>query len=313
MLFYLARRAASTALVMGVVAIVVFSLLYLAPGDPAVVIAGDMASTADVEKIRRQLGLDQSFLARFWTWAKAILRGDLGTSIYSGLPVTTLIGQRIEATVALATATILLSVAIAIPLGVVSAWAFGGWFDRFIMAFSVIGFSIPVFVIAYLLIYVFALELEWLPVQGYAPISSGLLPFLETLILPSLALATIYIALIARMTRTAMLEVLSQDFARTAYAKGLSTSVVLLRHALMNAAVPIVTVIGSGIAFLIGGVVVTESVFAIPGLGRLTVDAIVRRDYPVIQGVILMFSFAYVVINLLIDLSYTVFDPRIRI
>jgi peptide/nickel transport system permease protein len=310
---YLVNRLLSTVLVMGIVAIVVFSLLYLAPGDPAVVLAGDMASPADIEKVRRQLGLDQPFLIRFWTWSSAVLSGDLGTSIYSGLPVTTLIGQRIEATIALATTTILLSIAIAVPLGVLSAWAFGGWFDRAMMAASVLGFSIPVFVIAYILIYVFALELEWLPVQGYAPIATGILPFLESLILPSLALATIYIALIARMTRMAMLEVLSQDFVRTANAKGLSTPVVLLRHALKNAAVPIVTVIGSGVALLIGGVVVTESVFAIPGLGRLTVDAIIRRDYPVIQGVVLMFSFAYVLVNLLVDLSYTLFDPRIKV
>jgi peptide/nickel transport system permease protein len=180
------------------------------------------------------------------------------------------------------------------------------------MAFAVFGFSVPVFVVGYLLAYTFALQLEWLPVQGYTPISQGLKPWLENLILPSIALGCVYIALIARITRAAMLEVLQQDYIRTARAKGLSQGSILFLHALKNASVPIVTVIGIGIALLIGGAVVTESVFAIPGLGRLTVDAILRRDYPVIQGVVLLFSFVYVLVNLAIDLLYTVLDPRIR-
>jgi peptide/nickel transport system permease protein len=309
---YIVRRILATIPVMGVVAVFVFSLLYFSPGDPAAIIAGDLATVEDIEKIRQQLGLNEPFLVRFSTWLFAILQGNLGNSIFSSLPVTTLIGQRLEATISLSLTTILLSVSVAVPLGVLAAARAGGWLDRLVMMFAVLGFSVPVFVLGYVLIFLFSLELDWLPVQGFVSIREGFWPFLRQLILPSLALGTIYIALIARMTRAAMLDVLSQDYIRTANAKGLGTEKVLLRHALKNAAVPIVTVIGIGVALLIGGVVVTESVFAIPGLGRMTVDAILRRDYPIIQGVILMFSFVYVLINLLVDLSYSLFDPRIR-
>jgi peptide/nickel transport system permease protein len=309
---FVVRRLLATIPVMGVVALFVFSLLYFSPGDPAAIIAGDIATTEDIEKVRRSLGLDQPFFVRFGTWLWSILQGDLGTSIFSGIPVSTLIGQRVEATVSLAIVTLIFAVAVAVPLGVIAAWKAGGWIDRMVMVFAVFGFSVPVFVLGYLLIFFFSLELDWLPVQGFTSIREGFWPFLRQMILPALALGTIYIALIARMTRAAMLDVLSQDYVRTANAKGLRTDKVLLGHALKNAAVPIVTVIGIGVALLIGGVVVTESVFAIPGLGRMTVDAILRRDYPIIQGVILMFSFVYVLINLLVDLSYTLFDPRIR-
>lgn len=297
---------------MGVVAVFVFSLLYLAPGDPAAVIAGDIATVDDIARIRTALGLDQPFHVRFGTWLWAILHGDLGSSIFSNLPVATLIGQRIEATVSLAATTLVFAVAVAVPMGVVAAWKAGSLLDRAVMLFAVFGFSVPVFVLGYLLIFGFSISLDWLPVQGFVSITEGFWPFLRQLVLPTLALGTVYIALIARMTRAAMLDVLAQDYIRTADAKGLRADRVLVGHALRNAAVPIVTVIGIGVALLIGGVVVTESVFAIPGLGRMTVDAILRRDYPVIQGVILMFSFVYVVINLLVDLSYTLFDPRIR-
>ena len=312
MFAYIARRVVATIPVMAVVALFVFSLLYIAPGDPAAVIAGDQASPADVERIRENLGLDRPFLVRFGEWLWQILHGDLGTSIFTNLPVTTMIAQRFEPTLSLMAITLCLAIAVAVPVGVLAAWKAGTFIDRAIMAFAVFGFSVPVFVIAYLLAYVFALELEWLPVQGYTPISEGLWPWLENLILPAIALGCVYIALIARITRAAMLEVLQQDYIRTARAKGMGQSGILFVHALKNAAVPIVTVIGIGIALLIGGAVVTESVFAIPGLGRLTVDAILRRDYPVIQGVVLLFSFVYVLVNLMIDLLYTVLDPRIR-
>jgi len=312
MVAYIARRVLATIPVMLVVAFFVFSLLYLAPGDPAAVIAGDQATAADVERIRASLGLDRPFLIRFGEWLWRILQGDLGVSIFTNLPVSHMIAQRIEPTTALMLLTITLAILIAVPMGVLAAWKAGSWVDRAVMAFAVFGFSVPVFVTGYLLAYIFALELEWLPVQGYTPLAQGFWPFLENLILPSLALGSIYIALIARITRAAMLEVLAQDYIRTARAKGLGTGGILFLHALKNAAVPISTVIGLGIALLIGGAVVTESVFAIPGLGRLTVDAILRRDYPVIQGVVLLFSFVYVLVNLAIDLLYTVFDPRIR-
>jgi peptide/nickel transport system permease protein len=312
MLAYAARRILATIPVMLIVALFVFSLLYLAPGDPAAIIAGDQATPADIERIRAGLGLDRPFLVRFGEWIWNILHGDLGVSIFTNLPVTKMIAQRIEPTLSLMVLTLLLSLVVAIPMGVLAAWKHGGWLDRFVMVSAVAGFSIPVFVVGYVLAYVFALQLNWLPVQGFAPIEDGFWPFLQSLILPSVALGGAYIALIARITRATMMEVLSQDYVRTAKAKGVGQTSILLLHALKNAAVPIVTVVGIGVALLIGGAVVTESVFAIPGLGRLTVDAILRRDYPVIQGVVLLFSFSYVIVNLIVDLLYTLFDPRIR-
>ncbi|MEI6162439.1 MAG: ABC transporter permease [Roseococcus sp.] len=309
---YIIRRVLATIPVMAVVALFVFSLLYLAPGDPAAVIAGDQATPDDVERIRASLGLDRPYLVRFGAWVWDILHGDLGTSIFTNLPVSHMIAQRIEPTLSLMVVTLVLAVSIAVPMGVVAAWKQGTTIDRLVMAFAVLGFSVPVFVVGYVLAFIFALELDWLPVQGYTPFNQGFFPWMENLILPAVALGGVYIALIARITRATMLEVLSQDYIRTARAKGAGQRSILFLHALKNAAVPIVTIIGIGIALLIGGAVVTESVFAIPGLGRLTVDAILRRDYPVIQGVVLLFSFVYVLINLLIDLLYTLFDPRIR-
>jgi peptide/nickel transport system permease protein len=309
---YLVKRLLATIPVMGVVALFVFSLLYISPGDPAAVIAGDIATEEDIARIRAKLGLDQTYFVRFGTWLWALAHGDLGVSIFTNLPVSQLIGQRLEPTVALTLCTLLFTVMVAVPVGVIAAWRVGTWIDRLVMGLSVLGFSVPVFVLAYLLMLVFSIELEWLPVQGYVSITEGVWPFLRHLILPSVALGTVYMALIARITRASMLDVLSQDYIRTAQAKGLASRDVLMRHALKNAAVPIVTVIGIGIALLISGVVVTETVFAIPGIGRLTVDAILRRDYPIIQAVTLLFSAVYVLINLAVDLSYTLLDPRIR-
>ncbi len=312
MVSYILRRVLSTVPVMAIVALFVFSLLYIAPGDPAAIIAGDQASPADVERIRQGLGLDRPFLVQFGTWLWRILHGDLGTSIFTNLPVASLIAQRIEPTLSLMVLTLVLTIVVAVPLGVVAAWKAGSWVDRTIMAFAVFAFSLPVFVVGYVLAYVFALQFEWLPVQGYTPLAEGFLPWLQNLILPAIALGSVYIALIARITRASMLEVLQQDYIRTARAKGLDQRSILFVHALKNAAVPIITVIGIGVALLIGGAVVTESVFAIPGLGRLTIDAILRRDYPVIQGIVLMFSFLYVLVNLMVDVTYTLVDPRIR-
>lgn len=312
MLTYTARRAFATIPIMGLVALFVFSLVYLAPGDPAAVMAGDQATPAEVERIRAVLGLDRPFLIRFGEWLWNTLHGDLGRSIFSDMPVSQMIGQRIGPTMALMTLTLIISIGAAVPLGVVAAWRKGEAIDRLIMMFAVLGFSTPVFIVGYLLTYLFALQLDWLPVQGYTPLRQGVLPFLQSLILPSISLGLVYIALIARITRATMLEVLSQEYIRTARAKGLGQPAILFVHALKNASLPIVTVIGIGVGLLIGGAVVTESVFAIPGIGRLTVDAILRRDYPVIQGVVLLFSFGYVIINLAVDLLYSILDPRIR-
>jgi peptide/nickel transport system permease protein len=312
MLNYAVRRVLATIPVMAIVALFVFSLLYIAPGDPAAVIAGDQATPAQIARIRVSLGLDRPFLVRFGDWSWHVLHGDLGTSIFTNMPVTKMIAQRVEPTMSLMVLTLILAIVVAIPMGVIAAWKQGSWVDRLVMLMAVTGFSVPVFVVGYVLAWVFALQLDWLPVQGFTPISHGFWPFLRTLLLPAFTLGGVYIALIARITRATMLEVLSQDYVRTAKAKGVGQRAILFVHALKNAAVPIVTVIGIGIALLIGGAVVTESVFAIPGLGRLTVDAILRRDYPVIQGVVLLFSFVYVVVNLIVDLLYTLFDPRIR-
>ena len=297
---------------LAVVAILVFLLLRLTPGDPAAILAGDAASTEQIARIRVELGLERPITTQFVIWLGKVLSGDLGQSFYYRIDVATLIAQRVEPTFALAALTIFLAVIIAVPLGVLAAWRHGGWLDRAVMALSVMGFSIPVFVVAYALIWLFALKLGWLPVQGYVRFSENHLLSLKHLVLPSITLSFIYVALIARVTRASVLEALGEDYIRTARAKGLPELRVLVRHALANAAVPIVTVIGIGVALLIGGVVVTESVYAIPGLGRLTVDAVLARDFPTIQGVILFFSFVYVMVNLLVDLSYVFLDPRIR-
>jgi peptide/nickel transport system permease protein len=309
---YLVRRILATIPVMGVVAVVVFLLLHLAPGDPAAMIAGDFATAEDIARIGKQLGLDRPLPAQFVAWVGRILQGDLGTSIFTNLPVSRLIRQRLEPTIVLAVTTLLIAVALAVPVGVLAAWRARSWVDRVVMALAVGGLSIPVFVLGYLLIYVFAIRLGWLPVQGYVSLTQGLWPCVRSILLPSCALGAIYMALIARITRASLLEVLEEDYVRTAHAKGLSTLTVLVGHALRNASVPIVTIIGVGVTLLIGGVVITESVFAIPGIGRLTVDAILRRDYPIIQAVILLSSGVYVLVNLAIDLVYTVLDPRIR-
>ena len=312
MFAYIVRRILATIPVMAVVAIFVFALLYLSPGDPAAIIAGDTATVEDIVRIRAKLGLVEPVYIQFGSWVWRLLQGDLGISIFTNLPVSKLIEQRLEPTVALTITTLIISVLAAIPMGVLAAWKAGSWIDRVVMVFAVLGFSVPIFVLAYMLIFVFAIWADLLPVQGYVSITSGFWPFLSHMILPSAALGMVFAALIARITRASMLDVLAQDYIRTAQAKGLGSQQVLIGHALKNAAVPIVTIIGIGVALLIGGVVVTETVFAIPGLGRLTVDAILRRDYPIIQGIILIFSGAYVLINLLVDLSYTLIDPRIR-
>lgn len=312
MLLYIVRRILATIPIVVVVSIVVFSILYFAPGDPAMIIAGDHGTVEQVEAIRNKLGLDRPFHEQFLRWSWQMLNGDLGVSIFSNRPVTDLLAQRVGPTLALAVMTTIVTVLLAVPLGVIAAWKAGTWADRAVMSFAVMGFSFPVFVVGYILIAIFSISLGWLPVQGYRPLSQGLWPFLQHLMLPSLALGVSFMALIARITRASVLEVLSQDHIRTARSKGLSTKRLLFGHALPNAAVPIVTIIGMGVATLLGGVVVTESVFAIPGIGRLVVDAILARDYPIIQGVLMIFSIVYILLNLAIDLLYGVLDPRIR-
>ena len=312
MWYYVTKRVLATLPVMGVVAVIVFLLLRLSPGDPAAIIAGDDATSEDIAKIREHLGLDRPLLTQFVRWIGQLATGDFGNSIYLERPVLGLIMERVEPTLALSVSTIIFAVVLAVPIGVIAAWRAGTWIDQTIMALSVLAFSVPVFLIGYGLVIGFSLTLELLPVQGFVSLSEDPVAFLRHLVLPTVALGLVYTALIARITRATMLETLSEDFIRTARAKGLGEPRVLILHALKNASVPIVTTIGTGLALLIGGVVVTESVFAVPGIGRLTIDAVLQRDYPVIQGVILVVAGVYVLVNLLIDLTYSLLDPRIR-
>ncbi len=312
MLAYVVRRVLATLPVMGIVVVFVFLLVRIAPGDPAAIIAGDYATSENIQKIRVGLGLDKPIHVQFWIYLSNLVQGDLGRSLHSRLPVSQLILQRVEPTVALALSTLCFAVLVAIPLGILAAWKAGSLIDRGVMMVAVGGFSIPVFWLGFLLIYAFSIRLDLLPVQGYVSFRQGFIPFVRHLILPTIALGLIYMALLARITRASVLEILQSDYIRTAYAKGLRPRAVLFAHALKNAAVPVVTTIGVGFALLMGGVVITESVFALPGLGRLTVDAVLQRDYSIIQGVTLIFAFVYALVNLLVDLSYTLFDPRIR-
>jgi peptide/nickel transport system permease protein len=311
-MLYLLKRILAIIPVLGIVAVIVFLLLHLSPGDPAALIAGDTASSQDVERVRELLGLNRPLYEQFFSWLWRLLQGDMGVSVFTGLPVTRMIAQRIEPTLWLTFLTITFAVVFAVPMGVVAAWKAGTWIDRALMALAVLAFSLPVFLIGYLFIFGFSIKLAWLPVQGFRSLSEGFVPFIRHLILPAVSGGLVYMALIARMTRATMLEVLGEDYIRTARARGVGSLRLLLHHALRNAAVPIVTTIGLGIALLLGGVIVTESVFAIPGIGRLTVDSVLRHDYPVIQGIVLVVAAVYVFINLGIDLLYTVLDPRIR-
>jgi len=309
---FIARRLVSIIPVLAVVALFVFFMLRLTPGDPAAVIAGDNATSDQIADIRDKLGLNLPIWQQFGIWLGNMLQGNFGESFFFKKTVSELIAQRLEPTLALTLSTLIVDIALAIPIGVIAAWKARTLVDRVVMGFAVLGFAMPGFVLGYVLIYFFAVQWQLLPVQGYSPIAEGFWPFVQSLILPSVALGVTYTALIARITRASMLDVLQQDYIRTANAKGLATDRVLLLHALKNAAVPIVTVIGIGIALLISGVVITETVFNIPGLGRLTVDAVLKRDYPIVQGLILVFAAVKVVINLLIDISYAFLDPRIR-
>jgi peptide/nickel transport system permease protein len=313
MLLFIARRAGAMLTVMAIVALIAFALLRVSPGDPAALMAGDQATPADIERIRSFLGLDAPLSVQLYRWVLQLLSGNLGTSIFSNLPVTELIKQRAEPTISLALSTLLVTITLGVPLGVLAAWKSNSWIDRAVSAISVIGFAVPAFVLAYVMILVFSVRMGLLPSQGFVSISKGVGPFLSSIALPTVTLSLVYIALIMRMTRAAVLDVLSEDYIRTAYAKGASEGRVLFVHALRSAAVPVVTVIGLGVALLIGGVVVTETVYNIAGVGRLVVDAVQKRDYPVLQGTMLIFAGIYVVINFIIDIIYVAADPRIRI
>ncbi len=309
---YIIRRTLATFPVLLVVALIVFALIHFAPGDPAAIIAGTFAGEEQVERIREQLGLNEPLPVQLGIWFKNIVQGDLGTSLSGKKPVLEMIRDRMLPTFAVAILTDIFAVALGVPLGILAAWKANTWIDRVVMVFSTVGYSIPLFWLGFILMYVFAVRLEIVPVAGYVHPGENLGAFFHRLVLPVIATGLVVMALIARMTRATVLEVLGEDYIRTARAKGLVESTVLIRHALRNAILPIITVIGVGFALLLGGVVVTENVFAIPGLGRLLVNAISHRDYPVIQGTILVLSAIYAVVNLMVDISYAFLDPRIR-
>ncbi len=309
---YLAQRLLAAVPVLLIVAVVTFSLVHLTPGDPASLMAGDQALPEDIERIKDKLGLNRPLHEQMAIYFWDILRGDFGESVFTKFPVTTLIGQRLEPTISIAIFSQLVAIIIAVPAGILAAWKANTWVDRALMVFAVAGLAIPSFWLGANLIWVFAVNLGWFPALGYVSISEGVIPWLRSITLPSIAIGFISAALIARMTRASMLEVLREDYIRTARAKGLGDYKVLIAHAFKNASIPVVTIIGIGLAGLVSGLVVTEAVFAIPGVGRLIVDAVLRRDYPVIQGVVLMVTFVYVLINLAVDIIYGYLDPRIR-
>lgn len=312
MLVYTLRRliwAIPTALI---VSLIVFALLYITPGDPAAVMAGIDATPEEVEALRHGLKLDRPFHVRLGDFFWGLARLDLGKSIRTGQPVTEMIVGRMDVTITLALLVEAVIIVVGIPLGAIAAWRHNTWVDRSAMLIAVLGFSIPGFWLAFMAMWLFGLKLAVLPPAGYSPIGDGVWPFFERLILPTAVTALIGMALLIRMTRGAVVELLREDFVRTARAKGLTERIVLFRHVLKTAAPPMLTVIGLGFAGLVTGLVITESVFALPGLGLMVASAISSRDYPVIQGFILLVSFIYILFNLLVDLAYAALDPRIR-
>jgi peptide/nickel transport system permease protein len=309
---YVARRLLALIPVALVVATVAFVLIHLAPGDPASVIAGPDASRDDVRRIERQLGLDAPLPVQLGRWYVRLAQGDLGQSIFLRRPVTEAILDRVEPTLLLTLFAIALSIVIGVPAGVLAARYHNSVTDQALMVVALLGVSIPNFLLGLLFILFFSVWLGWFPVAGYAPLEYGWLKTLRSLVLPAFALGLVQSALIARIARSSMLDVLREPFIVAGRAKGLSERAVIYKHALKNAMIPTVTIIGISFAILISGAVVVETVFNIPGLGRLIISAVLRRDYPVIQGVVLCIAGVYMLINLAVDLSYLVFDPRVK-
>ncbi|MFP3388479.1 ABC transporter permease [Brevibacillus sp. SIMBA_040] len=312
MLQYIGRRLLALIPVLIVVGVIVFTIIHLTPGDPASVILGESATQEEVDQLRQALGLDQPLMSQFITWIGQVATGNLGTSVFSGEPVAQTIIDRLGPTVSLAIVACMVSLCIAIPTAILAVWKRDSVLDPAFMSVTLLGVSIPNFWLALLLILLFAVVLRWLPVAGYVPISEGVWPWLSHLILPAVVLSVQQAGIISRMLRDGMLDIMHQDFIRTARAKGLKERVVLIKHTLSNAMIPTTTVIGASIAGLLGGAVVTETIFAIPGIGGLIVESIARRDYPVLQGTVLFVATVYVIVNLLVDLAYAVLDPRIR-
>ncbi len=309
---YVLRRLAGTVPVLFVVSVVIFSIIHLTPGDPVAIMLGGEASVQDIERIRRELGFDQPLYVQYAAWLGRTLRGDLGRSIRTNQPVSEAIAQRLPVTAEIALVAMLVSLAVAIPAGMVSAVRRNSAADTASTVTSLLGVSIPNFFLAILLIYVFSLKLRWLPPIGFVPLATDPVANLKSILMPSVVLGAAFAAVTTRMMRSSLLEVLHQDYVRTAWAKGLPEATVLQRHALKNALIPVVTVVGLQVGALLGGAIITETVFALPGVGRLIVDSIFQRDYPLVQGVVLFLALVFMGVNLLVDLTYAWLDPRIR-
>jgi peptide/nickel transport system permease protein len=310
---YLIKRVLALVPVLGVVAVVVFLLIHLTPGDPAAVILGPEASEADVQALRAQLGLNDPLYVQFLRWLGGVLQGDLGDSLFIRQPVTDVLADALGPTLSLAILAELLAVVIAVPAGIVAARRRGTAVDRAFMGGALLGISVPSFLSGLFLALVFAVGLGWFPVAGFRPLEDGLGRHLTYLVLPAIALGGLQAALIARTTRSSMLDVLTENYMKTAKAKGLSEQVRIYKHALRNAALPVLTVIGQTFGTLIAGAAVVETVFNIPGIGQLVVNSVERRDFVVIQGVVLLIAVSYVLINLVVDVLYSALDPRLRV
>jgi peptide/nickel transport system permease protein len=309
---YILRRLFGVVPVLVLVALGSFLLVHLVPGDPAMVMLGSDATPQQIQAVRTQMGLDRSLPEQFVVWVREVLRGNLGESFFLGRPVTQALMERLPATLQLALLSLFFSLLIGVPLGILAAVRQNTWWDQLIMVTAIGGISIPSFWLGLFLILVFSVQLGWLPSGGYASLWEEFGRGLRILLLPSISLGFMQAALIARMTRSSMLEVLRQDYVRTAEAKGLDWWMVTLKHALKNAMIPVITTIGTAFGVLLGGAVIVEIVFTYPGLGRLVVLAVQRRDYPLVQGALLLTSVIYVLVNLAVDLLYGVFDPRIK-
>jgi peptide/nickel transport system permease protein len=312
MFAYAIRRLLLAIPVMLIVATSVFVLLHFAPGDPAGVMLGSDASEEQRLALRERLGLNDPLPVQYVDWLGQAMRGNLGTSLFLDKPVTSALAERAQPTILLGLMSVVVALVIGLISGVLAAYRRGSWLDLTMMGGAMVGIAVPTFVLGLLLMFVFAVELRWLPVAGYKPLSAGLWPCLKYLILPSITLGAAQSAFLGRMTRSMMLEVMGQDYVRTARAKGLTEQTVILRHVLRNAFVPLLTIIGLMFAALMSGAVVTEQIFDIPGMGRLLIQAVTRRDFPLVQGAVLVIAAVYVLINLVVDLLVGVVDPRVQ-
>ncbi|ARD47073.1 ABC transporter permease [Sporosarcina sp. P33] len=310
---YILQRVLSLIPILLVVAVVVFFLIHLTPGDPAAIILGPEALPQDIEKLRTELGLDLPIVEQFFVWFTALLKGDLGWSYFMEMSVLKAFTSHLGPTLSLAIFAQIIFIVIALPFGIIAATKRGRKADQFFMVFALLGISVPSFLLGLLLILLFSVNLGWLPVAGYKPLSEGLFTHLKFLLLPAITLGAIQAALIARMTRSSMLDILSMNYIKTAHAKGVKERTVVYKHALRNAFIPILTVMGQTFGTLIAGAIVVEVVFNIPGIGQLIINSVSRRDYAVIQGTVLLIAVSYVFVNLIVDLLYGVIDPRVRL